>query len=175
VIEIAETYTHDNDLLRLRRAMYEEMAALYPEQDISMEQWDMELYDGARFLLARDGQEAVGCCGLQMNPGTGLAGLELKRMYVAPDRRGSGVADALMRSVDDFARGRGAARVYLETGLRQSAACRVYERNGYSRIPAYPPYTSSAISVCYAKPVIHPPVWRSTVAADAALPLSRGC
>ena len=50
------------------------------------------------FLVARDATgEAVGCGGVRpLEPGVA----EVKRMYVVPDRRGSGVATVLLRALE---------------------------------------------------------------------------
>ena len=62
--------------------------------------------------------------------------------------RGDTLDDAVVLEAE--ARGRGYRKVVLETGVRQPAAIRLYEREGYRRIPAYPPYAAMADSVCYA-------------------------
>ncbi|MEO3785094.1 GNAT family N-acetyltransferase [Actinocorallia sp. B10E7] len=81
------------------------------------------------------------------------ADLELKRMYVTPEARGSGVSRALLDWVEQTARKDGATRVILQTGDRQPDAVRVYEREGYVRIPVYPPYADvpELMSICMAK------------------------
>ncbi|MEV6641747.1 hypothetical protein [Amycolatopsis sp. NPDC051371] len=42
-------------------------------------------------------------------------------------------------------------RLRLETGVRQPAAMRLYERAGYRRVPNFPPYEDDPESVCYEK------------------------
>ncbi|MCD0448959.1 GNAT family N-acetyltransferase [Actinocorallia sp. API 0066] len=81
--------------------------------------------------------------------------LELKRMYVAPSSRGKGVSTALLDWCEDVAREAGADRVILQTGDRQPDAIRLYEREGYVRIPDFPPYDAvpELHSTCMAKPV----------------------
>ncbi len=79
------------------------------------------------------------------------ADIEIKRMYVVPSSRGSGAAAAMLRHLEDEARRRGFPRVVLETGELQHAAMRLYEREGYERIPNFGYYADSPISRCYAK------------------------
>ncbi|MDX6740334.1 GNAT family N-acetyltransferase [Actinocorallia sp. A-T 12471] len=81
--------------------------------------------------------------------------LELKRVYVTPASRGTGVSTALLRWSEDVAREAGADRVILQTGDRQPDAVRLYEREGYERIPDYPPYDAvpELHSTCMAKAV----------------------
>jgi len=74
---------------------------------------------------------------------------EVKRMYVEPASRGSGVAAALLRSLEQQARTRGWTTLRLETGPAQPDAIRFYEREGYRPIPLYGAYVGSDLSLCY--------------------------
>jgi len=77
--------------------------------------------------------------------------LELKRMYVAPEYRGTGVSTALLTEVEKAARSLGAPRIILQTGDRQPDAVRLYEREGYTHIPIFPPYELLPFSICMEK------------------------
>jgi len=77
--------------------------------------------------------------------------LEIKRMYVVPSRRGSGIADELLGAMEDVARDEGASRVVIHTGDRQHAALKFYDRHGYTPIPVYPPYEDVTYSLCFEK------------------------
>lgn len=140
----------DGELGKLRQELRDDLSARYPDEGAD---GDDHLSEGIRFLLMRQDGVAIGCCALQRNAESGLDGLELKRMYVVPAARGTGVAGHLLAAAERLARELGAAQIYLETGIRQQEAIRLYERNGYSEIPLYPPYTESAISVSYAKAI----------------------
>lgn len=76
---------------------------------------------------------------------------EIKRMYVDPAFRGSGVATAILRGLEDAARELGWSRLVLETGEMQPDAMRFYEREGYQRIPLFGHYVGSELSVCYGR------------------------
>ena len=78
---------------------------------------------------------------------------ELKRFYVVPEHRGSGVAAAIMATLLDYARAAGARVVRLETGVKQQAAIRFYTRQGFTPIEPFGPYVGSASSVCMARSV----------------------
>jgi GNAT superfamily N-acetyltransferase len=105
--------------------------------------------DVAVFLMAfvPDGK-AVGCGALRA---LDAVSAEVKRMYVVPGSRGSGVAAALLAALEDAARDRGWTTVKLETGDAQPDAIRFYEREGYHRIPRFGHYADWDISVCYEK------------------------
>jgi GNAT superfamily N-acetyltransferase len=77
--------------------------------------------------------------------------LEIKRMYVVPGSRGSGVADELLAAMEDAARDEGASRIVIHTGDRQHAALKFYDRHGYTPIPVYPPYEAVTYSLCFEK------------------------
>lgn len=101
------------------------------------------------FLVARDaGGRAVACGGLRpLAPGRA----EVKRMYVVPERRGSGVATVVLRAIEQEARGLGVQRLLLETGTLQPEALRFYLREGYARIENFGPYAGEEQSVCCAR------------------------
>lgn len=101
------------------------------------------------FLVARDASgRAVGCAGLRPLEG-GEA--EIKRMYVTPEVRGTGVATSILRALEGEARRHGLVRLILETGTGQPDAIRFYEREGYRSIPNFGPYIDGPLSVCYAR------------------------
>jgi putative acetyltransferase len=74
---------------------------------------------------------------------------EIKRMYVVPASRGSGVATAVLRALEAAAVTHGWTTLRLETGTEQPEAIRFYEREGYTEIPLFGPYAGSEISRCY--------------------------
>jgi putative acetyltransferase len=101
--------------------------------------------NGVHLVGAYAGGELVGIGGIEIQDG-GFA--ELKRMYVVPAARGSGVADDVMNALLDYARERGVTAVRLETGDQQHAAMRYYTRHGFEVAPRFGPYLNSATSVC---------------------------
>ncbi len=97
--------------------------------------------------LIRDGDEPIGHIALRRLGDD----LEIKRMYVVPERRGGDLADQLLAEVEREARSLGAPRLILHTGDRQQAALAFYERHGYTPIDVYPPYEQLAYSLCFEK------------------------
>jgi ribosomal protein S18 acetylase RimI-like enzyme len=57
----------------------------------------------------------------------------LEDLFVEPQARGSGAADALLERALEHARESGAAGMFLETAADNEHAQRVYERNGWTR------------------------------------------
>lgn len=72
---------------------------------------------------------------------------ELKRMYVAPEARGKGLARAVLAEVERTAFEAGHRRVILETGEQQPEAVALYRSAGYADIPAFGHYADSPESV----------------------------
>jgi putative acetyltransferase len=100
------------------------------------------------FLIAYVDGVPAGCGGLrQLDDG----GLEIKRMYVTPAQRGSGIAIALLNGLEQWARAQEAKQLMLETGTEQPDAMRFYEREGYSRIENFGAYADEPLSICYSK------------------------
>src|ERR1051326_2098106 len=137
MIKIEQVPADDAELGKLRQELRADLTMRYPDEGADTAD---HLTDSIRFLLMRSDDAAIGCCALQRNGGSGLDGLELKRMYVVPASRGTGVAGQLLAAAEALARELGATQIYLETGTAQPEAIRLYERSGYLPIPLYPPY-----------------------------------
>lgn len=86
------------------------------------------------YLVAFAADEPVGGGGVRAI-GVGLG--EIKRMYVAPQWRGRGIARQLLVALEAEARALGFLTVRLDTGTAQPDAQHIYETSGYRRIPDY--------------------------------------
>jgi GNAT superfamily N-acetyltransferase len=83
------------------------------------------------FLIAGD---AMGCVALlPLAPGVG----EVKRLWVAPPARGTGLARRLMAAVEDQARDLGLSRLRLDTSAHLPDAVAMYRRWGWTAIARY--------------------------------------
>jgi DNA-binding MarR family transcriptional regulator/GNAT superfamily N-acetyltransferase len=87
-----------------------------------------------RFVLARVDGQPVGCGGVQVID-DGIA--ELKRMWVSPDVRGTGLGGRLLRALEAHAADLGCAIVRLDTNSVLTDAIAMYRRAGYRPIPRY--------------------------------------
>ena len=94
-----------------------------------------------------DGQP-VGCGAFkEYEAGT----VEIKRMYVYPRYRRSGVAQAVLAELERWAADLGYTACVLETGKRQPEAIALYHRCGYLATPNYGQYVGVENSVCMRK------------------------
>lgn len=127
-----------------------ELSARYPEPGATHFLLHPEQVASGRgsFLLATMDGEPVGCGAVRrIAERTG----EIKRMYVRPAVRGSGVGRALLEALEDEARTLGMTRLVLETGVRQVEAIALYERMGFTRVEPFGEYVGSHTSVCMGK------------------------
>src|SRR5258708_15242615 len=90
-----------------------------------------EYYDPARgssFWVAVDGPSIVGTVGLEA---AGPRAIEVRRMYVHPERRRQGLVAALLAHAERTCRLQGASRIVLSTSELQSAAIALYTSAGH--------------------------------------------
>ncbi len=92
--------------------------------------------DGSGLWLAHSGQHLVGCIALRPLPQCSRAG-EIKRLYVRPEFRGSGAAQALLAALEDYSADVGYEWLYLDSKDDLAAALRFYQRNGYQPCARY--------------------------------------
>src|SRR5262245_5925681 len=107
---------------------------------------------GAFFVAYRDGAPvAMGAWRLRDDVevfGTRRTA-EVKRMYVAPAARGTGLARRMLAHLEVTALEAGAEAVILETGTAQPDAMALYESAGYARIESFGYYRESPENRCY--------------------------
>jgi putative acetyltransferase len=104
--------------------------------------------EGAFVVARMEGGRPVGCGGIRrLDPDAA----EVKRMYVAPEARRTGVARAILGALEDRARELGFRVVRLETGVRQPEAMALYSSSGYREIPCYGGYAGDPLSRCFEK------------------------
>lgn len=125
------------------------MQALYPpEENFSL---GIEALCGPdiHFFVAREGERTLGTGALCVCDGYG----EVKSMFTAQEARGKGVAAALLRQIEDQARGLGLPVLRLETGAELAQAVRLYERHGFSLRGAFGDYAENETSIFMEKTI----------------------
>jgi GNAT superfamily N-acetyltransferase len=123
----------------LVQGMRDEIAALYDGLDLDGPDMPRagpgELGPpGGAFVVGFEDDVAVCCGGLKRLPD---GACEIKKMFVALEARGRGVARGLLEELERRARDLGYTTARLDTGPRQPRAQRMYERAGYAKIENY--------------------------------------
>jgi GNAT superfamily N-acetyltransferase len=86
------------------------------------------------FLIGRYDGEPAACAGLKVVDATTV---ELTRVFVRNERRGTGGGTLLMEAVEAAARDLGAERIRLDTRLDLTEARALYLKRGYVEVPPY--------------------------------------
>lgn len=136
---------------RLIEALNTELSGMYEEPGANHFSLDPSEVSGGRgvFLVAYVEGQPVGCGALRL---LDAETAELKRMYVTPEVRGTGLGRRLVAALETEARTLGVRRLVLETGIRQFAALALYRAMGFDPIPLYGEYClSPETSVCLGK------------------------
>ncbi|MFD5278190.1 GNAT family N-acetyltransferase [Pseudarthrobacter sp. NPDC058362] len=108
--------------------------------------------DCAVFLVAYDkgSGQPVGCGGLRL---LDQATAEIKRLYVVPYTRGSGVAGSILAALEAEAFRQGITRILAEAGSAQADGRNFYASSGFDPVPNFGPYIGMEHSACYAKSI----------------------
>jgi putative acetyltransferase len=92
--------------------------------------------DNGGIWLALDGEQPVGCIALHPLPFSERSG-EVKRLYVKNPYRRQGLADRLLRALEQYAAELRYEWLYLDSKDDLVEAIRFYERRGYRLCPRY--------------------------------------
>jgi GNAT superfamily N-acetyltransferase len=146
-LDIRPARLGDPEVEPLRVGLAEEYERLYGSND------EMSAYDAADFdppsgtflVVWMDGRVVAGGGVRRWAEDIG----EIKRMWVAPDRRRQGLGLAVLKALEDAGRRLGYRRLRLETGQPQHAAIVLYEAAGYARIRGYGRYAGMPQEVSF--------------------------
>ena len=132
--------SHVDEQVSTVRTLFEEYAASLGV-DLGFQDFERELAElpgeyvppGGRLLLALDAEPA-GCVALRpFEPGV----CEMKRLYVRPAHRGSGLGRLLAQAIVEAGRDAGYERMRLDTLPSMGAARGLYRSLGFVEIEAY--------------------------------------
>ena len=74
-------------------------------------------------------------------------------MYIDESHRGNGYGGIIIEGLEKWAKELGAKMCILETGIRQTGAIRLYQKNGYCEINNYGQYAGVEESICFQKEI----------------------
>ena len=99
-------------------------------------------------IVIFDNDEAVACGAIKE---LDTKSMEVKRMFTLPEKRGKGLASAILKELESWAKELGYKKTILETGKRQTEAVALYSKCGYQVIPNYGQYIGIDNSICFEK------------------------
>lgn len=124
------------------------LAALYPSESNHLVDAEALAAPGALFLAARCNGEIIGSIAFRLiAPGHA----EMKRLFVRPEARGTGLGRRLVVALEEAARGQRIDRISLETGIRQPEAIGLYRTGGYRDCSPFGSYKEDRLSLFMTK------------------------
>ena len=143
MIIVERTDPHHPQATALLKQSHALMESLFPPEDNFYLDIDDLVADDIHFFTAREGDQILGSAALIVITYYG----EIKSMFVDEAARGKGVADALMRQLEDQAREDGLPILKLETGNVLHAAHKLYRRHGFTDCGVFGDYVEANSSI----------------------------
>ncbi|RYD56446.1 MAG: GNAT family N-acetyltransferase [Sphingobacteriales bacterium] len=147
MIKCKRTNSANEDFRRLVQQLDADLAIRNGDKNAFFAQYN-KVDNIAHAVVAYVGGTAVGC-GAMKEYATDA--MEVKRMFVAVQMRGKGIAVAVLAELEQWAKELGYSRCVLETGDKMPEAIRLYQKSGYIRIPNYGQYAGVESSLCFQK------------------------
>ena len=89
---------------------------------------------GSKYTLAESEGRILGGCGIYPTKGLPYGCVELVKLYLLKEARGTGLGEHLMRLAIDNARELGYTQVYLESMPELNSAIGLYEKLGFTKL-----------------------------------------
>ena len=150
MINLIRTNSDNKDFIDLVKLLDAELAEIDGEEHVFYAQ--LNKTDTIKHVIvAYEDEKPISCGAIREHSSTMM---EVKRMYTLPGYRGKGFATQVLNELEKWASELSYQKCILETGWRQPDAIRLYEKNGYRRIPNYGKYAGIANSICFEKEMI---------------------
>lgn len=143
MIVVARTDPRDPQATALLQASHALMQALFAPDDNHFLSIDALCGEDVHFFTAREGATLLGTGAIKVKKDMA----EVKSMFVAETARGRGVADAILRALEDRARELRLHWLRLETGNLLYAAQRLYARHGFVKCGVFGDYAENPSSI----------------------------
>jgi len=146
-LTLTRTNTENSDFLQLVDQLDADLEARNGDIQIFHGQFN-KLQNIKHVLVAYEYIEPVGCGAIkEYSEDT----MEVKRMFVNPDKQGGGIATVILKGLEAWVLELGYTTCILQTGINQPEAIRLYEKNNYSIIENFGQYKGDKNSVCFKK------------------------
>ena len=139
--------SNSQDFLDLVQQLDADLAQRYGTTQLSYNKYN-KIQNIDTIVIAYINNIAVGCgCFKPFDEQS----IEIKRMYVKPKNRGTGISKKILFELEKWAAELGFSESILETGVKQHEAIGLYNKNGYHRIDNYDQYAGMPNSICFGK------------------------
>ncbi len=147
MISIKRANSTDKDFQKLVKELDNDLMIRDGEEHLFYNQFN-KIDTIKNAVVAYEEGQPVGCGAIrEFSPDA----MEVKRMYVAPTKRGQGVAAVLLKELEAWVKELGYEKCVLETGKKQPEAIAFYKKNNYKIIPSFGQYLHVENSVCFEK------------------------
>ncbi len=147
MLRIVRTNSENSDFIELVKHLDAELAERDGDEHAFYAQFNK--IDKIKFVIVAYDNDKPVSCGAIKQYAPNIA--EIKRMYTLPEYRGKGIATGVLTDLEKWAAELSCEKCILETGKRQPEAIRLYEKNGYTRIPNFGQYAGKENSLCFEK------------------------
>ncbi|MFH6998975.1 GNAT family N-acetyltransferase [Flavobacterium sp. FlaQc-57] len=149
-IKVVKTTSENPDFIALIKTFDAFLWERYPE--LKKEYWGNNIIEfNSNVVLIYLDEKAVGSgCFKKYSENK----VELKRMFVAPEARGLGLAQLVIKELELMAKDQGFEVLILETLYKQIEAIGLYQKVGFEIVENYEPYVGLKNSVCMSKSII---------------------
>jgi putative acetyltransferase len=147
MIKIVRTKSNNEDFLGLVKLLDDELNSRYGIIQLEYHKYNKtDNLDTAVIGYVNDIPAGCGCFKVYDDNS-----VEIKRMFVRSDFRGSGIAKMILLELERWAIEKGFSKSILETGTRQPEAIKFYAKLGYNKIDNYGQYNGMINSICMSK------------------------
>jgi GNAT superfamily N-acetyltransferase len=149
-IETIRTNSKNADFAHLIALLDKSLWESYPQKDNNYWGNNIIEFNQNVILIYRQNKPVACGCFKKYDADT----IEIKRMFVAPEARGLGLAKKVLQQLELWANEQAYSFSVLETLYKQKAAISLYQKVGYEITANYEPYLNSKNSICMKKNIL---------------------
>lgn len=147
MIKLTKTNSENSDFINLIRELDKNLLEINGDEQSFFTQFN-KIDMIKHVIIAYNNNVPVGCGAIKEYSSDTV---EVKRMFVAKNNRGQGIASQILTELCSWAKELGYKKCILETGIRQVEAVTLYKKNNFAVTPNYGQYKDIKNSVCFEK------------------------
>jgi putative acetyltransferase len=149
VIQIKQVDPTQSEVVELINQLDEYQESMYPPESNHLDSLDELSETNVDFLAAYSDSKICGIGAVKVLNDYG----EIKRLYVPQTYRGRGIAEEIVKELENRLIEKSIFTARLETGVHQLEAIGLYRKLGYSETVPFGDYTEDPLSVFMAKKI----------------------